>query len=287
MEKFNFHTHSTFSDGAETPENVIIEALDKDFKIIGFSDHSPVPFASEWNMKFENLLSYADEINSLKLKYEGKIQIFLGIEADFIENITYFEIYKKLNFDYIIGGVHYLPLKLNNNIFNIDKSPENFELGLKEIFNNDIKILAEKYYDAVIKMVKSQKPDIIAHLDIIEKFNRNYIYFNSNEKWYKELVFETLKIISQHNCIIELNSRSKYKGLLNYYSPCDWIVQEASKLKIPLTISGDVHHPKEFSFFWEDSIEYIKESGLKSHQKKEIKHNYLIYSVLQRMINQF
>jgi len=31
----------------------------------------------------------------------------------------------------------------------------------------------------------------------------------------------------------------------------------------------------------------INESGLKSHQKKEIKHNYLIYSVLQRMINQF
>ncbi len=41
--------------------------------------------------------------------------------------------------------------------------------------------------------------------------------------------------------------------------------------------------------FWQNYNQpiLINESGLKSHQKKEIKHNYLIYSVLQRMINQF
>ena len=36
----NLHTHSTFSDGKNTPEEIVLSAIEKNFLSIGFSDHS-------------------------------------------------------------------------------------------------------------------------------------------------------------------------------------------------------------------------------------------------------
>ena len=34
------HIHSTFSDGANTPEEIVQEAINRQMTTIGFSDHS-------------------------------------------------------------------------------------------------------------------------------------------------------------------------------------------------------------------------------------------------------
>ena len=40
----NFHTHTVFSDGKNTPEEVVLGALEKGFRGIGFSDHGYTPY---------------------------------------------------------------------------------------------------------------------------------------------------------------------------------------------------------------------------------------------------
>jgi len=115
--------------------------------------------------------------------------------------------------------------------------------------------------EAVNIMLSKNPPDIIAHLDLVEKFNKNYKYFNSTEKWYKNLIFETIDHISETNSIVELNSRSKYKGLLNNYNPNTWIIKEIKNKKTPVTISGDVHKPEELDLFWNDSVKHLKTLG--------------------------
>ena len=37
---FNLHTHSTFCDGAGTPEQMVVVAIEKGFAALGFSSHS-------------------------------------------------------------------------------------------------------------------------------------------------------------------------------------------------------------------------------------------------------
>ena len=39
----NLHQHTTFSDGVHTMEEVVQEAIRRDFVSIGFSDHSFTP----------------------------------------------------------------------------------------------------------------------------------------------------------------------------------------------------------------------------------------------------
>jgi len=35
----NYHTHSTFCDGKNTPEEIVLAAIDKGFDVIGLSGH--------------------------------------------------------------------------------------------------------------------------------------------------------------------------------------------------------------------------------------------------------
>ncbi|MBN2662870.1 MAG: histidinol-phosphatase [Bacteroidales bacterium] len=264
MFKTNYHNHSKWSDGKYNPEKTVLRAIELGFDIIGFSDHSPVPFKSEWNMKYENLLKYISDINNLKEKYNEQIKIYLGLEADFINGISYIKNFKHLGLDYTIGGAHYLPETFEDGtIFNIDNTDEIFQRGLSELYNNDIKFLVERYYNAVNQMIEEDSPDVIAHLDLIEKFNKNHKYFDSKAQWYQKIVDNCLKTIQKTNCIVELNSRSLYKGLLDDFSPKITILQKMLNLKIPVTISGDVHNPEEMELFWKKSIENLKFAGYK------------------------
>ena len=64
--KTNFHTHTTFCDGAGTAEQMVVSAIEKGFGALGFSSHSDM---------VKDLDAYKAEIRRLAAKYEGKIRI--------------------------------------------------------------------------------------------------------------------------------------------------------------------------------------------------------------------
>ena len=69
MQLFNLHTHTNFSDGKSTAEEVVQEAIRQGLKILGFSDHSPVPFENSFAIKNDEVQNYIDTVNSLKEKW--------------------------------------------------------------------------------------------------------------------------------------------------------------------------------------------------------------------------
>lgn len=263
MKLTNFHTHTILSDGSETAENMVIAAIDKKFDVLGFSEHSPIPFYSDWNMKFENLCKYFDEIKSVKEKYSDKIEIYTGLEVDYIENICGIDTWKNYNPDYTIGSVHYLRQFDNNEFFTLDYSKELFQKGLEEIFGNDIKKLVKEYYSAISKMVTIQKPEIVGHLNLITKFNKGNYFFDESEKWYKDIVAETLEVISKNNVIIEINTRGFYRKLTDEFYPSHSILEQCFKLKIPVMINSDAHQSSELDKNIAEAKKTLLETGFK------------------------
>ena len=76
MQLFNLHTHSNFSDGKANAEDVVIEAINQGLEVLGFSDHSPVPFENSFAIKNNEVHNYITTIKSLKEKTRKNIDIF-------------------------------------------------------------------------------------------------------------------------------------------------------------------------------------------------------------------
>ena len=100
--KQNLHTHTTYVYRKGTLEEIICKAIDKEFNSIGFFEHSHLKYSLFSNrITVPKMLSYQDEIRSLKQKYVNVIDVFCGLEYDFYSNIVTNAL------DYTIGSVHY------------------------------------------------------------------------------------------------------------------------------------------------------------------------------------
>lgn len=117
-----------------TPEEIILAAIDKGFYAIGFSGHGYTEFDLRYCLKDTN--GYMLEIERLKKKYAKNIQIFLGIEEDAFSPV------ERNNFDYIIGSSHYFFIR--DQYLPIDSNYDYFKKCL-EAFDYDIVSLAHTY----------------------------------------------------------------------------------------------------------------------------------------------
>ena len=69
----DLHTHTAYCDGDNTPEEMLLSAIEKGFNTYGFSSHSHLSYDESWNMSHAEQKKYVAEVLSLREKYKGKI----------------------------------------------------------------------------------------------------------------------------------------------------------------------------------------------------------------------
>ncbi|HPG59650.1 MAG TPA: PHP domain-containing protein [Candidatus Wallbacteria bacterium] len=94
----DLHNHSMWSDGDCKPEELIELAIETKLSAIAITDHYNTGKCA--SIRPEKLENYIETINSLKIRYAGKIKVLCGIEAhlDRIDENGGLEVFK--NFDY-------------------------------------------------------------------------------------------------------------------------------------------------------------------------------------------
>lgn len=261
----NYHTHSYFCDGEENPQKYVEEAIKHGIKALGFSSHAPLPFPNDWTMKSSDLQRYCQLIRSLQRENEDKLQIFLGLEVDFIPGVIgpNFSQIQSLGLDYIIGSVHHVEKDSQGKYWSIDVSPETFAQGLNQIFGGDIIQAVEFYYSLIRQMVREAPPPILGHLDIIKKYNTEENYFSEDEDWYRKTVFDTLKIISKSSSILEVNTGGLARGVTDSLYPSKWILKRCFELGIPITLSSDAHTPTDITAGFDEAAAVLQDIGYK------------------------
>ena len=259
----NYHTHTCYSDGKSHPEEYIISAIEQKLYALGFSCHAPVPFKTNWTMKFEHLYSYLNELNNLKKKYDEKLKIFVGLEIDYVKGLCGYHQYKNIGLDYSIGGVHFLGFLNDGSSWDFDREKDWFIKGLDEIFNGDIKKLISFYYEQIQNMIETEKTAILAHLDLIKKFNSGNLFFNESSSWYRDIVFGLLDHVAISGTIIELNTRGVLKQLNSEFYPSGFILKRCLELKIPVCLSSDAHQPKDVLALLHEAGNLLKSIGYK------------------------
>ncbi len=248
----NLHTHTNLCDGNNTPEEMVLSAIDKGFDVLGFAGHGYTDHDLSYCMK--DMDEYITIISMLKEKYKDKIQIYTGVEED----VTF--LHNRKNYDYILGSNHYV-IK-DGKFYSIDHKKENFPQLLK-LFDNDSLKLAENYYELLIDYVKKRKPDIIGHFDLITKYDETELgcYFN-NEKYHK-MAAKYLKEVIPCGCIFEVNSGAISRGYRTSVYPYENLLHILCKNDGKIILSSDCHSADTIDFYFKEMTYMLKNIGFK------------------------
>ena len=92
----NYHSHCDFCDGHAPMELFVREAVKEGFSSYGVSSHAPFPIQNGCNMQKEKMTAYLEEFRRLKQLYSSEIDLYIGLEIDFLDDsfnpsIDYFQ----------------------------------------------------------------------------------------------------------------------------------------------------------------------------------------------------
>jgi len=240
--KANYHTHTTWCDGRDTPEAVVLCAIAKDFDAIGFSSHASFPEAEPSVLHPSLGLRYAAEIRDLKRRFADRIDVFLGVEADYIPGVTTPERsrYADLNLDYLIGSIHYV-VAPDGACVPVDHTPELLADGIRKHYEGDVRAYIRDYFKQQRDMVRSFDFDIVGHLDLVRKFNARHPYFDETADWYLEELVKTAEAVAASGKIAEVNTGAISRGWLDDAYPSVFFRDLLRKRGVRFILSSDAH----------------------------------------------
>lgn len=112
--KTNYHTHTArcmHANGSD--EDFVLSAIKGGFQLLGFSDHTPwkyrTDYVADMRMLPNELPEYVDSISSLRDKYKDQIDIKIGLECEYFPDYMPWlkEQIKKYKLDYVLFGNHH------------------------------------------------------------------------------------------------------------------------------------------------------------------------------------
>ena len=250
----NFHTHTTYCDGKSTAEETVLAAIEKGMMALGFSGHAYTPFDASYCMSLEDTAKYRAEINRLKQKYAGQIDIYCGLEMD------YFSEADTNGFDFLIGSVHYV--KKNGAFLSVDGCAfqENVHCG----YHGEYYAFAEDYFALVSRVAEKTKADIIGHFDLITKFNEGEKLFSESNPRYEKAWDAALRALIPSGKPFEINTGAMQRGYRSAPFPAVPILKKIQEYGGKIIISSDCHQADAVDFAFDTAIEFAKKSGFQS-----------------------
>ena len=256
--KSNLHTHTTFCDGKNTVEENVLSAIDKGFCSLGFSGHSANPYG-EYGLKDTD--GYIAEVKRIREKYKDKIQIYLGIEEEMAQYV------QREHYDYIIGSCHYFNVK--GQLIDVDGTADKIRYCIG-LMDGDSLALAESYYKRYCDYIVERKPDIVAHFDLLTKFDeKEETPIFSDSKEYKAIAEKYLLYAMKSESIFEVNTGAISRGYRKTPYPSPELLHTLLKNGGKVMINSDCHAAPNLDCAFDETTLLLKDVGFK--------HTYMLY----------
>ena len=240
LTKCDLHTHTIFCDGKDTPEQMVLSAIDKGLETIGIATHSYTEFGGEYCIKKEDIKKFQEQVNALKIKYADKIRVLCGVEQE------YFSQTSLEGYDYAIGSLHYF--YVNGKFYHVDMSEEYFVDCINREFGGDFYSACENYYADLENVIEKTGADIIGHFDLINKFNEGNKLFDVNHpryvNAYKKALFKLLKTGKP----FEINTGAISRGYRTEPYPHLDILKIIKENGGKVILTSDSHSAKNIAF---------------------------------------
>lgn len=255
--KQNLHIHSTWSDGKNTPRELIEEAIARGFASIGFSEHSYMHFSQYIHQLFiSDMEPYKQEIRSLKAEYKGKIDVFCGLEFEYYSQVPL------EGFDYLIGSLHYLDF--DGNILGFDRKWEDVQSYIRDHFAGNGMAFAERYFDTLCHLPEKADFDILGHFDLFTKNNEQGRFIDITDPKYLRMGYETIHTLKGKIPLFEVNTGAISRGFRTAPYPQMEFIKEFYNCGFGAVISSDCHDKAFLDCYFEESRQLLQEAGFKT-----------------------
>lgn len=255
--KSSVHCHSTMCDGKNTLQDMASAACAQGLTTLGFTGHSYTQRDREYCMSPSRTAQYKATIAKLKTEYKGKVDILCGIEWDILSED------KRTGYDYWIGSAHHLYGKNTGKYYEIDFRPQDLWDCINDDFDADPLAAVEAYF-AEVEKVAAQKPDILAHIDLIKKLNANGEFFDEESPRYKAAALKALQAAKDNDCLLEVSTGGVYRGYRKDFYPGPWLLGEWQKMGGKVIITSDAHDTGSLTYGFDEAAAAIKAAGFTS-----------------------
>ncbi len=249
----NLHTHTSYCDGKNTPEEMILKAIERGFSSIGFSGHSYMHFSPNISMSVKGTEDYKREIRFLQEKYANQIDIFCGLE---------FELYSETDlsdYDYLIGSCHYF--KINGEYIGFDRNAQTVKSVIDEYFGGDAMKYAKAYFELLSTLPQYGSFDIVGHFDIAAKHAASAGLFDESVPEYLCAAYEAVDALAGKIPFFEINTGGIARGYRTYPYPAPPIIKRLLEKGFLPVITSDCHDANMLDCAFEDAAELLRHCG--------------------------
>ena len=247
----DFHTHTSYCDGKNSPFEMADKAYELGFSHYGFSGHGYTHFDTSYCMSRDSLENYRSDIAKIKELYEGKMCVLCGVEQDMYSDEP------TNGYDYIIGSSHYL--SYGGEYLPVDLSKEKTYRIITELFDGDFDRFAEQYYRELSLLPERVEASIIGHFDLVTKYKSRFNLY-LGERYY-EAAFCCLDKLLEYSIPFEINVGAISRGYRSSPYPDKRILERIFNNGGEIVITGDTHKAENLGKNLDIGINLAKEVG--------------------------
>ena len=219
----NYHTH-TFRCGHAVGEDreYVETALARGLKVLGFSDHVPMPFPdgheSNFRVRFGMLDDYVNSVLALRDEYKKDIDIRLGFEAEYYPDLFegMLQVLSPYPVDYLLLAGHFNDSR--ETVYNPQTQ-----------FSHDA---LRTYVDRIIEGMETGKYTYVAHPDLF--------HYAGPERIYRREMTRLCERAKALDVPLEINVLGMRQGRCY---PCDGFWSIAKELGCRTVLGCDAHAP--------------------------------------------
>ena len=233
MIRRDYHVHTTFCDGKNTAEEMVLSAIALGMDEIGFSGHAHQPFDPDYCMSVEGSAAYRREILRLKEKYAGKIKIYLGVEKDLFSDED------TDGLDYVIGSTHYF--KFGDEYPAVDAGADFLADTIERHFGGDAIAMCEAYFENASKIGETIHPTVVGHFDLVTKYNTGGRFFDESDKRYVAAWQSAADKLLKTCRLFEINTGGMLRAGMTRPYPAPEIISYLRERGAHFILSSDSH----------------------------------------------
>lgn len=244
----NYHTHTSFCDGRDAPEEVIQYALELGFFALGFSGHMD----ADIHMDQEK---YYEEIHRLQDKYKDQIEILCGIELD-----NLYDPAAGQGADYVIGSTHFLDLPMDKPA-SVDNSAEMLVKMAHDYYGGDYYRLSRDYYDLSAKVYDRLHCDFVGHFDLITRFNDQLHFLDESSPTYYKPALEAMEYLVGQGVPFEINCGAVNRNRKRDFYPNRFLLKALHDFGGEIIINSDAHEKERLNGAFDQAVAAAIECG--------------------------